>query len=538
MKKFTILAFILILTGNIFAQIPNNGFENWNSTEKLDTWNFIGQITKETPSQSGNYAVKLQPKQLGNLLTSAIFIGSANTKGLSGGTPYTQKPDSIKGFFKYDLPTKDNAQLLILFKKNGTPINYNLFSIKGTNTSSFIELGFKLSSFPQGLSPDSVIIGISTSPFGSSNTSPNAFLIVDNLRFTGNSINQQIPNGNFESWSVAYEEPAGWTTSNSVSSVLYSKSIVTISKTTDKHSGAYAIKVQNKIAGKDTIPGIAATNYRSINNNPGPGFPVNARYNSFNGYYKYYPVNNDTAFFMIQMYKNGNYVGGAMKKISDSTSSYTYFEQSIFYNQGFNDTPDSALVIFCPSLPNGNTGFFVKGESALYADDINLSMNVVCSMNAKISRANDSLTVLPEEVSGVVTILWNTGENTQRIKISPTTNTTYTVTVTQGSCNASATYVYNINNIEQVNNSINSLQLFPVPANNIINVRFNSSSNKKTSVSLIDVLGNTVINDTSEIINSTYHKQIKTGNLPAGLYILKIDNGIDIIKRKIIIGQN
>jgi hypothetical protein len=77
--------------------------------------------------------------------------------------------------------------------------------------------------------------------------------------------------------------------------------------------------------------------------------------------------------------------------------------------------------------------------------------------------------------------------------------------------------------------SPSSVEVFPNPANNMINVTFNQPVNG--TVTITDVLGEQVYSDNINVYNSA--NQISLGNLTQGVYLLKITSasGESITKR-------
>jgi len=130
-----------------------------------------------------------------------------------GGIPYSQNPDSVELFIKYSVINNavihDTAYMLVNFKKSGLPLCFKWIPIAtGTQISNFQKIKIKLP--PLAQTPDSVIFGfINTSihqllqndgnPLPSSNAN---YIIIDDIRFIGAGITQQLPNNDFEQWDV------------------------------------------------------------------------------------------------------------------------------------------------------------------------------------------------------------------------------------------------------------------------------------------------------------------------------------------------
>lgn len=126
MKKiFTLMAIISVPVAGLWAQAtPNAGFETWTTTgfpsyEEPNSWNtanaqtnVIGTFTcikaSGADKYSGSYAVKLVTKQIGapfNVIVPGVAttgtLPSSMSGPVTGGIPYTLRPDSITGWYKY-----------------------------------------------------------------------------------------------------------------------------------------------------------------------------------------------------------------------------------------------------------------------------------------------------------------------------------------------------------------------------------------------------------------------------------------------------
>jgi len=78
----------------------------------------------------------------------------------------------------------------------------------------------------------------------------------------------------------------------------------------------------------------------------------------------------------------------------------------------------------------------------------------------------------------------------------------------------------------------------PNPANNYLMVDYSLPSPKKVSVHLYDYLGSEVFSVNEGTQSSGQHSlRLDTGNLPAGMYILKFDNGEEVISEKIVVSK-
>ncbi len=120
-KVFTLLSIFSVSIG-LWAQTPNAGFENWTTVPASfpapkydipDNWDCANSQSapvgifgclKTTDVHSGATAVKLVTKNIfGNLAPGVVTTGKLPTStsgSITGGIPYTLRPDSIIGWYK------------------------------------------------------------------------------------------------------------------------------------------------------------------------------------------------------------------------------------------------------------------------------------------------------------------------------------------------------------------------------------------------------------------------------------------------------
>ena len=200
------------------------------------------------------------------------------------------------------------------------------------------------------------------------------------LCITGSLIAQtQIPEGGFNNWtpsaSNTYYEPSGgwWTTLNALEML---GGPVTVTRTTEVHSGAYAAKLETKEWGTLLLSGLlAAGNF--INSAPfiEQGRPFTDKPSKIKGWYKYTPVNGDSAGVVVILTRfntitnEQDTIAKAIKALKDSLTAYSQFEIDFEYEiTGTN--PDTIIMVFVSSGDGGN--FNGQVGSTLLIDDISL----------------------------------------------------------------------------------------------------------------------------------------------------------------------
>ena len=123
MKLTSTTLILLFVVVNAFAQnpTPNPGFENWSQTGNYfnpDGWNNLNsqtailgiltcsRVTAAADIHSGTYAMKLTTRSVfgitANGIASTATLVTTPPYGVTGGIPYTLRPDSITGWYKYN----------------------------------------------------------------------------------------------------------------------------------------------------------------------------------------------------------------------------------------------------------------------------------------------------------------------------------------------------------------------------------------------------------------------------------------------------
>lgn len=198
---------------------------------------------------------------------------------------------------------------------------------------------------------------------------------------------QQLPNNSFETWEPqlngTYEEPGGnwWATLNFLRG-FGPTAPVTVKKTTDAQAGQYAAEITTGEFGSFTIPGLLVSGEVGELNLQNPtdiikrGKPFTAMPASISGYYKYSPVNGDSAVVnaMLTKYNTAtskrDTLAFAEKLFYSNVGSYTAFNAD--FNYTIPDvTPDTIIVVLVSSA--GAQSLAGQVGSKLFVDNLELS---------------------------------------------------------------------------------------------------------------------------------------------------------------------
>lgn len=130
----------MLAAGICHAQValPNPGFENWESIgvyEEPTDWNSANEcsdqisiyaVGKSTDAHSGSFSARMVTQDLGGIIKINGVITTSTMicippYGITGGTSYDQRPDSIVGWYKYAAVGLDTGYAqVIIFNGNDT----------------------------------------------------------------------------------------------------------------------------------------------------------------------------------------------------------------------------------------------------------------------------------------------------------------------------------------------------------------------------------------------------------------------------------
>jgi hypothetical protein len=273
--------------------------------------------------------------------------------------------------------------------------------------------------------------------------------LLSGIFLTGTFAQNAIPNPGFETWNPnpSYDDPQGWGTINGLTYIL---GVKTVTKTTDKHSGSFAMKLESKtVPLQGVAPGIAATGtINAQTQGVDGGVAFNKRPVAMSGWYKYAPAAVDTGSVeaILTKWSGGQRVeiGRAEFKVSNTVSSYTQFNVNFSYSSS--NAPDTLVMIILTSSgantsPNG-TVLFIDDLAFDYCSNFSIAAS---SSNATCTATDGSVTVSNTNGQSPFTYAWSGGG-------SGATETkaagTYTVTVTDANgCSLTASTTVSANSV-------------------------------------------------------------------------------------------
>jgi hypothetical protein len=381
MKHYLLtMVFAAITLLSIQAQVvPNGNFESW--TTDNNSWHLTNlrcnstpdnRVVQYQPAHGGSYAVKVATQYADNGIEfePGILLGSWTPSPVKGGFPYSQKPTKLNVWVKYDVQAGDKASIVVAFKKNGAllgTLSDNILNVSGSSTTNYTQLSLDLK--PLTETPDTVLYIITSGDalklINDDNTyvpTLNSYIIVDDMSFDTGT----VPYGDFEAWGRPVTYATNWGVQGAQEVVVDCNVPNPMVKTTDSHSGSYAMKATTHYnpyweSQNNTVTSGYFGNYVE---NTESTFPMTLQNGYLTGWYKYIPVDDDSAAIHINLFKNGNPIGGQMMKLP-AASEYTQF--AVPFNVG--EVPDQAGIIF--QMSKKPLQKYIG--STLYLDDLSIT---------------------------------------------------------------------------------------------------------------------------------------------------------------------
>ncbi|NRD23524.1 Ig-like domain-containing protein [Winogradskyella litoriviva] len=197
--------------------------------------------------------------------------------------------------------------------------------------------------------------------------------------------------------------------------------------------------------------------------------------------------------------------------------------------------------------PSETTTYEVRGYVGDCYDEKQVTVNV---LHPVIADAGEDFTICLDEVvmltaTGGDDYVWNTGETTPTIQVSPLETTEYTVTVFNALDfdEASVIVEVDLDCTTQSNNPLDNeiyndldLNIYPNPANNMVNVKL-IGSRDISEIHFYDVTGKLIKQKiiTNEDLAPIVTSQIDISSFQAGVYFVKVLDDKNAITKKLLV---
>lgn len=183
-KSITIL-FILLISGALFSQIPNPGFELWTTGNPNEwfTLNIIGfgtPVTQTSPGHSGSWALKGEVITIlgGDTLFPLIVSGP-----FGQGFPVSERHGAVTGYLKFSPIGGDEFVIIVAMYNSNNPVGSGALFVS-TSSSNFIQFTVPIE-YISGDIPDKCIIEIVIDNTQGGLFHPGSYYIIDDLDFSG-----------------------------------------------------------------------------------------------------------------------------------------------------------------------------------------------------------------------------------------------------------------------------------------------------------------------------------------------------------------
>ena len=182
----------------------------------------------------------------------------------------------------------------------------------------------------------------------------------------------QIPNHGFEDWQTVgnYEVPTGWATMNGLSGTSFNS----CTKSTDHYPanvGQYSVRLENNTSLTQFTGAYGTIATGGFDWPLIPAFALESDPTSFNGYYKYLPMNGDEAWLTVALFNNGVEVANEQITTGETVNDWTAFS---FPLTGYG-TADSAFIMAFAFTPESQLDG-PNGNSVLYLDNLSFDQAI------------------------------------------------------------------------------------------------------------------------------------------------------------------
>lgn len=416
MKKKLLIFISAFATINSFAQmsIPNGNFESWTSStydfpqyypnnsnpQTFFQYSLPYNLTQSTDAYSGAYAFQMTTLSNGTDTAFAYMTNADNTasgggpSAWTGGSPITQKPNGVRGWYKYAGAGMDSALIIVMARQGGSTIGMYTFTLGNSASYSLFNFNF---SPALTVIPDSIIFAASSSNALATSGVPGSVLKMDSVSFTGITVQPTLLNGDFEIWqNQTFETPNNWYNSSS--------NVSSVQKTTDNAAGNFAAELQTTLGDRGGVPAAnSATLSNGVWNNMCScytgGYPFNNQVDTLVLSYKYTPADpTDTAFINLMFKASGAGVGFVGAYLP-AAAAYTTMQIPI----NCMSTPDTAIITFQSSLWQDSTLNYIG--AVLKIDEMHFKTQpLTTGISSRLNNKEVSFYPNPFRTTGTISI--------------------------------------------------------------------------------------------------------------------------------------
>ncbi|MDW5289359.1 T9SS type A sorting domain-containing protein [Formosa sp. PL04] len=190
--------------------------------------------------------------------------------------------------------------------------------------------------------------------------------------------------------------------------------------------------------------------------------------------------------------------------------------------------------------PSSTTTYSVEVSEGTVSETANVTVNVnvLPSANAGDDQVIEVGETVTLSASGGSFYIWNTGETTESISVSPNETMLYTVEAfNAGGCSSKDDVMVSVEALKldpEVDKLDFEFSIYPNPATTILNLKI-SGLEDATPVQIFDMSGKLLYNEVIQSDGSLMHKVLDVSRYPKGFYLLTIyRRGISITKKVVL----
>ena len=223
---------------------------------------------------------------------------------------------------------------------------------------------------------------------------------------------------------------------------------------------------------------------------------------------------------------HGDNTGSIALSVLGGTSPYGYS----WANGGASSSTNNVLAGSYAVTVTDSKG--CSATSSIQVTQPNTALAVTCSSTPS-NGSTGTATGLPTGGTTPYTYIWSNGQFTSTITGLATG--AYSVTVVDGkNCSVTSTVTVFETGINQVNNVISNVSLFPNPANDVVHVVVELNSPQALQFNVFDITGRLIDTHTEASANSiNYELDVKA--LASGVYVMEITAGENAVRKRFVI---
>ena len=246
-------------------------------------------------------------------------------------------------------------------------------------------------------------------------------------------------------------------------------------------------------------------------------------------------------FYQIEVVMNSS----CQRHIRDDVA-YSGARSNIVYNGEVVHTDTTVTACDHYEWLSGNlteSGNYEHDYTSELGYNIHATLHLTIVPTPNISISGDTSVILGESATLSVennpqwSYLWSTGETTASITVTPDEQTTYAVTVTNGTCSTEDSITVNITTgVNEYGSS--DIKIYPNPTNGIITIELSTkTAAQKPKIQVFDIYGRLLSVVETQNFASLQTVEIDLSRYATGVYLVKVMNNEKVVAIKKIVKE-